>query len=85
MVKQSWEVVLDGETHKVEYKFSRFSGRTVLVVDGDEFTVKGKPFGIGAQRHEPVIVGMCQATLSVSKNGRANLIVRDADDVKEIK
>ncbi len=85
MIKQSWEVILDGEAHKVEYIFSRFSGKTVLVVDGDEFAVKGKPFGIGVQRNEPVIVGMCQATLSVSKNGRAALIVRDADEVREIK
>ena len=85
MIKQSWEVVLDGETHKVEYKFSRFCGKTVLVVDGDEFAVKGKPFGIGVQRHEPVIVGMCQAILSVSRNGRAALIVRDATEVTEIK
>ncbi len=85
MIKQIWEVVLDGETHKVEYKFSQFSGKTALVVDGDEFTVKGKPFGIGVQRHEPIIVGMCQAVLSVSKNGRAILIVRDATEVTEIK
>lgn len=85
MIRQSWEVVFDGETHKVEYKFSRLSGKTVLVVDGDAFAVKGKPFGIGVQRHEPVIVGMCQAVLSVSKSGRASLIVRDATEVKEIK
>lgn len=85
MIKQSWKVVLDGETHDVEYKFSRLSGKTALVVDGDEFTVKGKPFCIGVQRHEPVIVGMCQAVLSVSKNGHAILIVRDASEVKEIK
>ncbi len=85
MIKQSWEVVLDGETHKVEYNFSRLSGKTVLVVDGDAFAVKGKPFGIGVQRNEPVIVGMCQAILSVSRNGHATLIVRDSTEVTEIK
>ena len=85
MIKQKWQVIIDGDTHEVEYRFSAFSGKTVLVVDGDEFTVKGKPFGIGAARREPVIVGMCQGILSVSKNGKAELTVNDATEIKEIK
>lgn len=85
MVIQKWKVILDDSTHEIEYRFSTFSGKTVLVVDGDAFTVRGKPFGIGAARREPVIVGDCQAVLDVAKNGKAKLLVRDATEVIEIK
>ena len=83
MIKQKWQVVIDGDTHEVEYRFSAFSGKTVLVVDGDEFTVKGKPFGIGVCRREPIMVCGAQAMLDVDKSGRAKLILRDGE-VEEI-
>ena len=47
MIKQKWTVTVEGEKHDVEYACSPFTGKTVLVVDGFSFTVKGKPFGIG--------------------------------------
>ena len=84
MVKQAWRVVIDESTHEVEYRFSKLSGKTVLVVDGDAFTVKGKPLCIGVQRREPVIVGMCQGILSISKGGRAELVVNDATEIIKI-
>jgi len=82
---QKWKVVFDEDTHEVIYRFSRISGKTVLVVDGDSFTVKGKPFGIGAKRKEPVIIGQSQAILDIGKGGRAVLVVRDATKVEVIK
>ena len=85
MINQIWRVVIDENTHEIEYKFSKLSGKTVLVVDGDAFTVKGKPFGIGVARREPVIVGMCQGVLTVSKNGRAELYVNDANEIIKVK
>ena len=84
MIKQKWQVVIDENTHEIEYTFSKFSGKTVLVVDGDAFTVKGKPFGIGVTRREPVIVGMCQGILTVAKSGKAELIVNDATEIIKI-
>ena len=84
MIVQKWRVEIESSTYEVEYRYSKLSGKTVLAVDGDEFAVKGKPFGIGAQRSEQVIVGMTQGILSVKKDGRATLIVREADRVTEI-
>jgi len=79
MVKQKWTVNIDGETHTVEYKCSVFTGKTTLTVDGDSFTVKGKPFGIGLVRNEMVIIGGTQAMLNVGKGGKAKLICREGE------
>ena len=79
MVKQKWTVVIDEMTVNVEYKCSPLSGKTVLTVDGDSFTVRGKPFGIGLCRRETVMVGGSQAILDVAKNGKATLICRDGE------
>ena len=84
MIKQKWTVNIEDKTYSVEYGCSRLTGKTVLIVDGDKFTVKGKPFGIGIERREMIIVGGMQAILDVKKNGRASLICREAD-VNEIK
>ena len=43
---------------------------------------KGKPFGIGIERRESIIVGSVQAILDVKRGGRADLICREGD-VKE--
>ena len=77
MIKQKWSVVVDAERHSVEYSCSPFTGKTVLTVDGASFTVKGKPFGIGLVRREPILVGGVQAILDVKKGGRATLICRE--------
>ena len=82
MRKQKWIVTVDEKEIIVEYKYSRLTGKTVLVVDGDAFVVKGKPFGIGIARRESIIVGGEQAILDIKHNGRAELIVREGD-VKE--
>lgn len=79
MVRQKWLVRIDDKEISVEYKCSPFVGKTVLVVGGDSFTVKGKPFGIGLVRRESVIIGGTQAILDVKKGGRAELIVRDGE------
>ena len=79
MIKQRWTVITDSGEHALEYKCSAFWGKTVLTVDGDSFTVKGKPFGIGLVRREPIIVGGAQAMLDVKKGGKAALICREGD------
>lgn len=83
MVKQKWAVTVDGKRTEVEYVCSPFSGKTTLTLDGDSFTVKGKPFGIGLARSEQIIVGGEQAVLTVDKRGCAKLICREGD-VEEI-
>jgi hypothetical protein len=83
MVKQKWVVTIDDSKIDVEYSCSAFWGKTTLTVDGDSFTVKGKPFGIGLARSEQIIVGGEQALLQVAKGGRAKLICREGN-VEEI-
>ena len=83
MIKQKWSVTIDEEKHEVEYACSPVSGKTVLTVDGVSFTVKGKPFGIGLVRREPILVGGTQAILDVKKGGRAVLVCRDGEVVEQ--
>ncbi len=83
MIKQKWSVTVDGEKHEVGYACSPLTGKTVLTVDGFSFTVKGKPFGIGLERREPIIVGGTQAILDVKKGGKAALICREGE-VEEV-
>ena len=83
MIKQKWSVTIDGEIHTVEYTCSPFAGKTVLCVDDDSFTVKGKLLGIGLERSEMILIGNSQGVLSVKKGGRATLICRDGE-VEEI-
>ena len=77
MIKQHWTVTIDGEKHEVGYKCMPIIGKTVLTVDGFSFTVKGKPFGIGLERREPILVGGTQAMLDVKKGGKATLVCRE--------
>ena len=82
MKKQKWIVTIEEKEVVVEYKYSSLTGKTVLIVDGDAFVVKGKPFGIGAARRESILVGGEQAILDVKSNGRADLIVREGEAKK---
>lgn len=79
MIKQKWAVDIDGKAVSVEYACSRLTGKTVLTVDGDSFTVRGKPFGIGLERRETILVGSSQAILEIEKNGSAKLVCRDGE------
>ena len=79
MVKQKWEVTVGDRNISVEYSCSVLTGKTVLTVDGESFTVKGKPFGIGLARSEQIILGGEQGVLKVSKNGSAELICREGE------
>ena len=79
MVKQKWLVKTDSGESSVEYSFSALSGKTTLKVDGDSFTVKGKPFGIGCARSEMILVGGEQAILNVAKGGKSTLICREGE------
>lgn len=78
-VRQTWTVTVEDQTSVVEYRYSKLSGKTVLIVDGASFTVKGKPFGIGVVRREPIMVCGVQGMLDVGKGGRAKLIVREGE------
>ena len=83
MIQQKFKVSYEGEVSEVGYKYSRLTGKTELSVDGVTFTVKGKPFGIGVYRREPIMVCGTQAILDVGKDGKAKLILRDGE-VEEI-
>ena len=83
MIKQNFKVTYGDESAEVAYKYSFISGKTELSVDGFSFSVKGKPFGIGVARREPIMVCGAQAMLDVDKSGRAKLVLRDGE-VEEI-
>ena len=83
MIKQKFKVTYEGESCTVEYKYSRLTGKTELVVDGFSFTVKGKPLGIGVCRREPIMICGAQAMLDVDKSGKAKIILRDGE-VEEV-
>ena len=84
MVKQYFLVEIDENKYRVAYSYSKFLGKTTFAVDDDEFSVRGHAFGIGVKRSEMIMIGMTQGALSIDKKGRARLICRDADSVKEI-
>ena len=83
MVKQGWIVTLGDEEIKVEYSCSPLTGKTILAIDGEAFTVKVKPFGIGCARREVIMLSGEQAVLDVKKGGKAQLICREGE-VREI-
>ena len=83
MINQKFKVIYGDDVCEVGYKYSRLTGKTELSIDGVAFTVKGKPFGIGVCRKEPIMVCGAQAMLDVKKNGRATLFIRDGE-VEEI-
>ena len=83
MIKQSWIVSIEEKEVRVDYAYSALSGKTTLTVDGDSFSVKGKPFGIGCARREVIMLGGEQAILDVKKGGKAQLICREGE-VREI-
>lgn len=84
MIKQYFLVEIDENTYKIEYSYNKFLGKTTFSVDDDEFSTRGHAFGIGVARSEMIIIGMTQGALSIDKKGRARLICRDADSVREV-
>ena len=83
MIKQKFKVTYESENCEVEYKYSRLTGKTELIVDGFSFTVKGKPLCIGVCRREPIMICGAQAMLDVAKNGKAKIVLRDGE-VEEV-
>ena len=81
MIKQKWKVKIEGKEYSVSYSSSPVSGRVTFEVDGDSFTVKGKPFGIGLVRREMILIGSSQGILDIQKGGHAKLICRDGEVV----
>ena len=84
MIKQYFEVKIDNDTYRVEYSYNKLLGKTSFAVNDDEFSVRGHAFGIGVKRSEMIMIGMTQGALSIDKKGRARLICRDADSVREV-
>lgn len=82
-ITQAWNVSVDGEAHKVNYSYNYLTGKTVLTVDGESFSVKGKPLGIKVCRREMIMIAGSQAILDVGKNGVADIIFRDGEVTAE--
>ena len=83
MVKQKFKATVDEQEIIISYKYSCFSGKTELIVDGDRFVVRGNLFGIGVCRRENIMVGGAVAIIDINKRGKAKIILRDGK-VEEI-
>ena len=71
----------DGTSHTVTYCLSRLTGRTVVTVNEDVFTLSAGFLAVKAARREPFRLVDAdgeaeQAVLAVDKRGRATLIFR---------
>ncbi len=84
MIKQYFLVEIDENTYRIEYSYSKLLGKTTFAVNDDEFSTRGHALGIGVARSEMIMIGMTQGALSIDKKGRARLICRDADAVREV-
>lgn len=83
MSKQlTWQVVADETTtHTVTYTLSRFTGRMLVTVNGDEYRLSAGFLSLHAARRETFrLVGEDgeaeQAILVVDKHGNATLLFR---------
>ena len=84
MIKQFFLVDIEDKEYRIEYSYNKLLGKTVFAVDDDEFVARGHAFGAGVERSEIIMIGMTQGVLSIDKKGKARLICRDADEVKEV-
>jgi len=71
----------DGTSHTVTYSLSRFTGRTVVTVNEDVFTLSAGFLAVKAARREPFRLVDAdgeaeQAILVVDQKGRATLLFR---------
>ena len=81
----TWRIPAEEPTHTVTYSLNRFTGKMIVTLDGDEFTLSAGFLSLKAARREPFRIldeeGEAeQAILVVDKKGRASLLFR----VKEV-
>ena len=76
IIAQTWTVIEDDVTHKVEYLCNPFMGNMTVGIDGDAYTLKSKFLFFGLARREAFRIGDTQALLVVGKNGRAQVLIK---------
>ncbi len=76
IIAQTWTVVEDEVTHKVEYLCNPITGNMTVGIDGDVYTLKSKFSFFGLARREAFRIGDTQALLVVGKNGRAQVLIK---------
>jgi hypothetical protein len=77
----TWRIPVDAPTHTVTYSLNKFTGKMIITLDGDEFTLPAGFLSLKAARREPFRIldeeGEAeQAILVVDRKGRASLIFR---------
>lgn len=77
----TWRIPAEEPTHTVTYSLNRFTGKMIVTLDGDEFTLSAGFLSLKAARREPFRIldeeGEAeQAILVVDKKGRASLLFR---------
>ena len=75
-IAQTWTIVEDDVTHKVEYLCNPFTGNMTVGIDGETFTLKSRFLFFGLARREVFRVGETQAVLAVAKSGRAQVLIK---------
>ncbi len=77
----TWHIQTEDTAHTVSYALNRLTGRMIITVNGDSYTLSAGLFSVKAARREPFrLVGADgeaeQAVLIVDKKGRASLLFR---------
>ena len=75
-IRQYWTVKTDDGMHDLSYTYSRWTGKSVLTIDGESFVQNLRSFRIAVARREVFRLGDEQCVLEVSGNGRAAVICR---------
>ena len=76
VIAQTWTVMEDDVTHKVEYLCNPFTGNITVTIDGESFALKSKFLFFGLARREMFRVGDTQALLVVNRGGRAQVLIK---------
>ena len=76
MKAYEWRPVCDEEEHTVTLRFSRFTGKTLVTIDGSEFNISHSPFYYFKERREIFrLAEEKQAILVIPRIGEPDIVV----------
>ena len=61
-------------THKVSLVYSNFTGKAIITIDGDEFNISGRPFGLKGT-NQVFRLGEMAAIIDFPKSGEPDIVI----------
>ena len=61
-------------THKVSLVYSNLTGKAIITIDGDEFNISGRPFGLKGT-NQVFRLGEMAAIIDFPKSGEPDIII----------